>query len=306
MTLNPAIDKTVVVEQFEEGGLNRVRPDIKNDPGGKGINVAKVLQRFNVDVLATGLIAGQQGKKLLASLNQMQIKTDFTEIAGETRTNLKIVDLAKKQTTEVNEPGFTVGEKSLADFTNKLAAHLTDVSYLVLGGSFPQGVPSTIYHDFIKKAEIHGVKTILDAEGEAFREGLKAQPYAVKPNAYELEVYFGRKLATIEDLVIAGRQLIEMGVKLVIISMGKDGAIIMDEMEIFQAATLPIKPDSTVGAGDSMVGVLVYCLLHNMSLKEIAKWTSAAGGITASKQGTEVCTFDEVKMAAEKIEVIQI
>ncbi|MDK2811235.1 MAG: 1-phosphofructokinase, partial [Petroclostridium sp.] len=300
VTLNPALDKTVTVSSLKTGGLNRVK-DIRMDAGGKGINVAKVLKKFEVDVLAAGLIAGFQGQLLLEYLEAEGIKTSFLKIPGETRTNLKIVEEKTKITTEVNEAGFLVTQEDLKRFSDNLLHLMNQTCILVLSGSLPPGVPETIYKDYIEIANAKGIKTILDADGKALEEGIKALPFAIKPNIHELENLAGCKLLEEKDVVLAGRHLIEKGINLVVISMGSEGAIVLNDKETYRVKTFPIKRESTVGAGDSMVATLAYALLNNKPLEEIAKWITTAGTITASKPGTQVCTLAEVQQSLHQV-----
>lgn len=305
VTLNPALDKTVTVSSLKTGGLNRVK-DIRMDAGGKGINVAKVLKKFEVDVLAAGLIAGFQGQLLLEYLEAEGIKTSFLKIPGETRTNLKIVEEKTKITTEVNEAGFLVTQEDLKRFSDNLLHLMDQTCILVLSGSLPPGVPETIYKDYIEIANAKGIKTILDADGKALEEGIKALPFAIKPNIHELENLAGCKLLEEKDVVLAGRHLIEKGINLVVISMGSEGAIVLNDKETYQVKTFPIKRESTVGAGDSMVATLAYALLNNKPLEEIAKWITTAGTITASKPGTQVCTLAEVQQSLHQVHAFKI
>jgi len=305
VTLNPAVDKTVTVQELHIGGLNRI-VEMRTDPGGKGINVAKVLRNFNVQVKATGFIAGFQGKQLLKKLEEKQIFLDFVNVDGEIRTNLKVLDLKNKIITEFNENGFQVTSQQLAEFKLKLESILVDTSILVLGGSYPQGIPSSIYQECIELAHSKGIKTILDADGIAFQEALKAKPYAVKPNIYELEQWIGHPLKTDQEIIEAGQKLLNSGIQLVLISMGEAGSICLDKNEAYKTIPFAITPRSTVGAGDSMVGTLSYAILNDFSLHEIAAWTTTAGTISASKPGTQVCTFDEVKNSVSKVHVSKI
>lgn len=302
ITLNPALDKTVTIEKLNKGGLNRVN-DLRIDAGGKGINVAKVLSRFGVEVLATGLIAGSQGQTLLSLLEEEKIHAQFLRIPGDTRTNLKVVEEVSNITTEINEPGFTVRAGELEQFTNKLSGLLEDASFLVLSGSLPGGVDENIYSEFIKLARSKGVKTVLDADGAALQEGIKAGPYAVKPNIHELEKLVGRKLPDDGEIVKAAQELQQQGVEIVAVSMGADGALLMDRKEVLRIKTFDITPMSTVAAGDSMVAALVYSLQKEFSLEQTAKWISAAGTITASKPGTQVCSFEEVRQSIGLVRV---
>jgi 1-phosphofructokinase len=305
VTLNPALDKTLILPHLHIGALNRVQ-HVRLDPGGKGINVARVLKNFDVDCKATGLIAGTQGRQLLIRLEEEEMQVDFYEVHGETRTNLKIVDEQMKITTEINELGFDIRLTDLNDFQKKLSTLVHSNSMVVLGGSLPLGAPDHIYRDYIEMVNEIGAKVILDADGPALEEGIKAKPFAIKPNIYELEQLVGHSFESEEAIVSAGKHLVESGISIVLISMGAQGSIVLNENEAYRVKPFPIKPESTVGAGDSMVAALVYSLLTNKSLEETAVWTTTAGTITASKPGTQVCTLSEVKGHVSQVHALRI
>ncbi|MDQ0871917.1 1-phosphofructokinase [Paenibacillus sp. V4I3] len=294
ITLNPALDKTVTVENFVLGGLNRIK-DWRMDAGGKGINVAKVLKNFSVDVTAWGLCAGRQGNVLTDTLSSLGIPNWFVQAKGETRTNLKVYVEHTRETTELNEPGFTVDDDVLNQFLDRFRTDVRHVSLVVLGGSLPKGIPGDFYKTLIQIANEAGVRTVLDADGEPFVHGIEAVPYAIKPNIHELESFFGESFRTDEEIIDAARRLISKGIAYVAVSLGGEGSILVTETEAIRAKPAPITPLSTVGAGDSMVAALIYCMLHGMSLEEAARWSSTAGTVTALKPGTQVCTLAEVE-----------
>jgi 1-phosphofructokinase len=302
ITLNPALDKTVTIEQFAYGGLNRIK-EWRTDPGGKGINVAKVLKGFEVEVSCSGLTAGRQGKEVTEKLGTLGISTLFVEAEGETRTNLKMYDEHTKVTTELNEPGLTATDQALADFLTVFEEAVKQTEIVVLGGSLPPGAPSELYRTLIGIASRAGAKTVLDADGEAFVHGLEAVPYAIKPNIHELESLFGESFATDEQIIAAARRLTGKGIHYAAVSLGGDGSILVTETEAIRAKPFPITPMSTVGAGDSMVAALTYCMLQGKSLEDTARWTSAAGTVTASKPGTQVCTKPEVEAKLNEVTI---
>lgn len=305
VTLNPSVDKTISIEKFVPFGLNRVA-DSRMDPGGKGINVARVLRNFGVSVTATGLIGGSQGKFLLGHLAQNEISADFYEIDAETRTNIKIQDLSNNKITEVNEKGFQVTEEDLNGFREKYRNLIQNSAVVVLSGSIPPGVPSEFYGECIRVAKNSGKKVVLDAEGEAFREGLRAVPFAVKPNLHELELAVGKTLETRSEVVGAVKDILAQGVETVIVSMGPKGAIVADQKEIYQVDSWDVEVKGATGAGDSMVGALAYSMLNGSSLLDIAKITTAAGTITVSKEGTQICGFQEVMRSLDYVHVHEI
>jgi 1-phosphofructokinase len=305
ITLNPSIDKTITVEKLTPYGLNRAI-STRMDPGGKGINVARVLKNFGVDVMVSGLIAGDQGKLLKNYLKKSEIYTDFMETSGETRTNLKIIDESVNKTTEINESGFYVSHDDLMTFKRKFQSLLKDASIVVISGSVPPGVPSDFYAECISIAKTEGVKTLLDADGDTLTEGLKAVPYAIKPNIHELELLGGCTFSNIKDIVNAVQKLIEEGIEIAIVSMGPDGAIVANQHDVYKVDSWDVKVKSAVGAGDSMVGALAYSIVRNDSLFDIAKITTAAGTITATKAGTEICTLNEVLSSIKNVVVTKI
>jgi len=302
VTLNPAVDKTVTVKQLVVAGLNRIQ-DVRIDAGGKGINVAKVLRRFEADVQAWGLKAGHQGRVIEEKLREYGITSHFLEAEGQTRINLKVVDETSMQTTELNEPGFMPSEALIEQFVTELKEQLAETGMLVLGGSLPPGVPSDFYKRLIEIANAAGVPVILDADGEALAHGIEAAPYALKPNIHELEALFGETFDTDERLTAAARKLLDKGIRVVIVSMGAEGSLIVNADQAIRAMPFKIIPQSTVGAGDSMVAAMAYCFLNGMSLEETARWTTAAGSVTASKPGTDVCTLAEVR---EKLKLVEL
>jgi 1-phosphofructokinase len=233
----------------------------------------------------------------------MGIASRFLEAEGRTRTNLKVFDEQTRQTTELNEPGFTPGPALLEDFIRLYEDVLQETRLVVLSGSLPPGTPADFYRVLIEKANRKGVRVILDADGEALAEGLKAAPYAIKPNIHELEALLDTELKSDEAIVSAGRKLLETGISCIIVSMGGDGSIIIGHEGAIRARPFPITPQSTVGAGDSMVAALAYSLLHDLNLEETARWTSAAGTVTASKPGSDVCDIQEV---SSKLELVNI
>jgi 1-phosphofructokinase len=302
VTMNPSLDKTITIDKLIPYGLNRVKSS-RLDPGGKGINVAKVLESFKVDTLISGLIAGEQGKTLKGFLEQSGMNFSFLEIDGDTRTNIKLVDVSENKTTEINENGFSVSPQSLDQYKEMFKAQLENVSLAVLAGSLPPGVPADFYAECIEIAKSKGVLTILDADGEPLKEGIKAVPYAVKPNIHELEAITGRRLQSKNEVLAAAKELLAARIEIVIVSMGADGAIVADKNEAFAVESWDADIKSTVGAGDSMVGSLAYAILSGKSLYDIAKITTAAGTVTASKEGTQICTMSEVIESLDKVTV---
>lgn len=305
VTLNPAIDKTVTVDQFTVAGLNRIK-EVRMDPGGKGINVAKVLIQFGSEVVAWGFQAGAEGLILMEMLEENGIPSNFFQTPGKSRVNTKVVDESTKQTTELNEMGQQPGEAVVRKFLEAFEAEMKFTSLLVLGGSLPPGMPQDFYRTLIEIAGNNGVRTLLDADGEALALGIEAGPYAIKPNLHELQLLVSERLDSDEAIVAAARKLLNRRTQCVAVSMGAEGAIIVHAEGTFRTRPFPITPISTVGAGDSMVAAMAHCLAEEMPIEDTVRWMTAAGSVTASKPGTEVCTLAEVSMKLAEIDVTRL
>ncbi|MBQ2695788.1 MAG: 1-phosphofructokinase [Clostridia bacterium] len=293
VTLNPCLDKTISLNGFFEGGLNRA-DSVRSDAGGKGINVAKVLKGFGADVMALGVMGDKGSEALLEELARRGIDHDFLFVPGTVRTNYKLFDSQKGQVTEVNEPGFSVAEKEVLGLVSLIEKHLPEAAVMVLAGSMAPGIPKDMYQRLITLAQAYHVKVILDADGEALSLGLLAKPYAIKPNRFELEQLSGKELSDEAALLAYGQTLLDSGVGLLCISLGGEGALFMTPEAAYRVTPSPIVCQSTVGAGDSMVAAIAYSNVMGKDLATLSKMATAAGSVTASKPGTEVCTLEEV------------
>ena len=225
VTLNPALDKTVEIPHFTLDAVNRIAA-LRTDPGGKGINVSKVIAKLGGTSRAAGLLAGQTGRTLAAQLSALGLDCDFSYAeAGETRCNLMVIDPANHTNTDINEPGPTVTPAELDALLAKLTASLGIGDIVVLAGSLPAGAPRDTYRTWTAACKAAGAKVFLDADGDLLAEGLKAAPYLVKPNDHELSRLVGRELTGIEELHAAARRLLEAGVHKVVVSLGGKGGL---------------------------------------------------------------------------------
>lgn len=305
VALNPCVDKTIFVDRLVPYGLNRAT-HTRLDPGGKGLNVARILTNFGVKAVLSGFIASRSSDFLTDWLSASGIECHLHKIDGDMRTNLKIVDESAGRTTEINEPGFGIPPHMLQRYSDGLCRLMERMDMVVLSGRLPPGVPEDFYARCIHMAKRKGVRALLDADGGALAAGTGAAPYAVKPNLQELESLFGRTFSHVEDVAKAARRLVETGIEMVIVSMGENGAVVADRQGILKTGIWPVDVKSTVGAGDSMVGALVYGLRRGMPAAGIARLATAAGTIAASKEGTEFCTLSEALGAMDKVALTEI
>lgn len=300
VTLNPAMDKTIVLDTLKEGSVNRVCQE-REDAGGKGINVSKMIRNLQGETMATGFLGGHTGAQIRSQLDQMGIKHKFVEVEGNTRTNIKIVDKEKCLYTDINEPGAPVSAKALKALEDSVFGLMTENDVIVLSGSIPQNVEKRIYGKWIAMAKSMGIKAILDADGEALREGIQAGPYMIKPNIHELERYMERKIETTEQIIEAARSLLKTGIEIIAVSMGEEGSVFVTRDKAFIAEALKIEVKSTVGAGDSMVGALAYAVSKKMTLEEGIKLAVAAAAATISNEGTKMGTLEQVEYLKDQV-----
>jgi len=305
LTMNPALDKTVEVECLTPGKLNRIQ-NIQIDAGGKGINVSKMIDSLGGESIATGFIAGKSGGKLLKIINNFGFKQDFLEIVGDIRTNTKILD-KKHGVTELNETGLTLSKKDEKNICDKLIQLATTDTIFILSGSLPMGVEDNFYQKLIRALKEKGAKVFLDADGEAFKLGLEAKPNYIKPNLEELTQYFqiseDISLSKIKQLC---SKLIDKGIELVTVSMGKNGAVFVTKKEAFYTPKLEVYASSTVGAGDSIVGALAYGLEQKMPLESVIKLSVAAASGAVMTQGTKAPSKELVEQLKENVTIEKV
>lgn len=305
LTLNPAIDQVIELDKLVVGSMNRA---LSSRPmtGGKGINVARVLKGFGVDVMAAGFSAGSGGDMLRRTLDGEGIAGRFLSVPGEVRVNLKIHDATDGKTTEINQSGFSVDAGAVENLLSIVESLLGDVSSLVLAGSLPTGAPIRMVRELTRLAFERKVPVFLDADNENLRQGLDGRPYAVKPNRDELERFSGIRLRTDADWVRAMRGFRLFGAEAVAATMGSEGVIMLDADCAWHASGLRIVPDCATGAGDSALAAMVYAWINGFPPQRTVALMSAAGGMTTTKPGVAFCTLDEMLEAADRIVVRQI
>ena len=295
VTLNPALDKTVEIPEFALDRVNRI-VSVRTDPGGKGINVSKVIQKLGSRSIAVGILGGTTGKAISTALDTMGIESDFSFAEGETRINLKVVDPVKHTNTDLNEPGLTVSDKLLGELLQKLISRLEPGDLVMLSGSLPKGAPEDTYYVWGKACREAGAKVFLDADGELLKEGMRAAPYLIKPNHQELSALLGKELKGPEELESAARALMkEYGIAKTVVSMGSRGALYVTEKETVYAEGLRVPVGSTVGAGDSVVAALAVAEEVGKSLEETVRLSTATGAANVMCSGTQAAEYEAIE-----------
>lgn len=305
VTLNPAIDKTVVIPDFTTGSVNRIQ-SLRIDAGGKGINVTKCLQNLGTESIAAALLGGSSGGKIGEMLASQSIRTLTVAVPGETRTNLKIIDPAGHSNTDINEPGPAVDPGILEALKTRIGEAVRPGDAVILSGSLPKGADVTTYQHWCEYFQSLGALVYLDADGEAMKAGIQAKPYLIKPNDEELARLLGTPMQSQEDLLQAGMRLVESGIAEVVISLGSRGALFLnrDGIHLAQALTVPVR--STVGAGDSMVAAMAYSKEQNLPREEQIRLAVAMGAASVMCDGTQAPDKDLVRELAKQVNIQEV
>ncbi len=294
VTLNPALDKTIYVDGFAVDEVNRVR-SLREDPGGKGINVTKVVDALGGSSRALALLGGSVGRRIQDMLAAASIDCWAFEVPGETRTTTKVVDEELHTNTDINEPGPTVTAADLSAMLDALVDIVGEGDIVVLSGSLPAGAPADTYRTWVGACRDAGARVFLDASGGAFELGLEAKPYLVKPNEVELGAMLGRDLDTDEKVVEAARELVAGGIERVVVSRGGDGAVFVDADGATVVCSPKVKVASTVGCGDSVVAALALGCDRGMDTRDVMVLAMATGSANAMQSGTQPAPLDLVE-----------
>lgn len=252
ITLNPSIDYIVQIDQLNLGGLNRMKQDYKL-PGGKGINVSRVLNQLNVPSLATGFLGGFTGSFIKDWLQNEGVKTGFVTVKDDTRINIK---LKHGEETEINGLGPAISEKEINEFL-KVMDKVTANDIVILSGSVPPSLGNDFYNKIIQICKEKKAEFMIDTTGQELLDALTNRPILIKPNHHELADLFGVKLGSVEELIPYGKKCLELGAQHVIVSMAGDGALLFTGEDVYFADALKGELKNSVGAGDSMIAGFV-------------------------------------------------
>jgi 1-phosphofructokinase family hexose kinase len=305
LTLNPAVDRELTVPAIEYDTVLRAAHS-QVDFGGKGFNVSRLLQGLGVESRAVGFVGGKAGEVLRDGLQTLGIGTDFVWVDGETRTNVSIVTPlpaagSGSHYIKVNEKGPTIRPEKQAELLAKIEGLARPGDWWVLAGSLPPGVPDAYYAQLVSLLQRRGAHTLLDTNGEPLRLGCQAGPFLVKPNLEEARSLTGMALGSPAEIARAAVAIHQTGVENVVISMGKDGALLLAQEAAWRVCSPPIVERNPIGAGDSMVGGLVYGLTQELSLREALGWGVASGAATASLSGTQVGSRPQIEALVAQI-----
>jgi 1-phosphofructokinase len=296
ITFNPAIDYIIQVNDFKPGIINKVESDYKY-PGGKGINVSRVLNNLNVKSIALGFLGGFTGTFIKECLKSEGVAADFIDVKGDTRINIK---LKSQEETEINGAGPSIEEKDLEKLFGKIES-LNSEDFLVLSGNVQKSLPRDIYAQIQRKCSANNVKVVVDTTGEALLCTLKYNPFLIKPNNHELAELFNVEVDTKEKIIHYAKELLKTGAQNVIVSMAAEGALLVSREGVFHASAPKGTVQNSVGAGDSLIGGFLASYSKNSDLVEAFRWGAAAGSATAFS--LDLCKKEDVEGLLEQVKI---
>lgn len=296
LTLNPSVDYIVEADDIILGRLNRSAKEAKF-PGGKGINVSRVLRSIGIESKAIGFIGGFTGRYVEEFLNREGVFTGFVKVDGDTRINIK---LKADTETEINARGPEVSPLALGLLKEQIK-QLGNGDFLVLAGSIPSSMPRTIYEEIVRIIKGTGAEVIVDAEGELLKTVLEYHPFLIKPNHHELGQFFNKDISSTDDAIFYGKKLVEAGAKNVIVSLAEKGAVYINETSAYTATVPNGEVKSSVGAGDSMVAGFLAQYLKTNDRQAAFQYSVASGSATAFSIG--LCTPEKVEQLLTKVKI---
>ncbi|MEH7305409.1 1-phosphofructokinase [Neobacillus drentensis] len=299
LTLNPSVDYIVKLEIFQLGELNRTVDEAKF-PGGKGINVSRVLNQFGTRSKALGFVGGFTGAYIEQYLQNEKIDSDFVQVEEDTRINVK---LKTGQESEINAKGPTITEENFTLLKQKIMQLGAD-DLLVLAGSIPSSLPKTTYEDLVKICSESNAQFVVDAEGDLLKKVLPYQPLLIKPNHLELGELFETTITNAEEVIPLGKRLVEMGAKNVIVSLAGAGAVLINSETTLLAEVPKGEVKNSVGAGDSMVAGFLAAYVETSNIEEAFRFSVASGSATAFSLG--LCTKEKVEELLSQVHIKEI
>ncbi|MDR3421238.1 MAG: 1-phosphofructokinase family hexose kinase [Xanthobacteraceae bacterium] len=306
ITINPSIDASTSVEQLVP--IHKLRcTSARRDPGGGGINVARVVKRFGADATAIYAMGGVLGQLLRHLLDQEGIPGLPVPISEETREDFTVVEGVSGQQYRFILPGPRLSEREWRAFLDTFASHASreqGTRFVVASGGLPPGVPEDFYGRIVRTTKQVGAKIIVDTSGPPLKAALEAGVFIVKPSLREFRELMEAPLKTERDQVAACRSLVESGqAEVVALTLGDQGALLVARDKVLRALAVPIKPISVVGAGDSFLGAMICRLASGHSIEDAFRYGIAAGSAALLLPGTELCRREDAERLVGEVKV---
>ena len=302
VTPNPALDRTLIVPEIVFDEMVRAS-DALLDLDGKGVNVSKALRALGTTTVMMGFVGGMAGEMLERGLGSLGYATDFTHVAGETRTNTMVIDAAANRYVKANEPGPTLAPQERAAFFAQARVCLAAGDTWILSGSLPPGAPDDFYAQLVDLIQSRGAQALLDTSGEPLRLGCAARPYLVKPNADEAQALTGEPINSDDSARRATTFFLDQGVELVALSLGAEGVLLATRSQFARARPPLVRALNPVGAGDALLAGIAWALEQDLGLAELARWGVASGTAAAMRVGTDSAPRNDIEALYARVQV---
>jgi len=276
VTLNPAIDRSYGIDHFKSGDRYRIF-DVTESIGGKGINVGKVLHQLGHQVITTGFYGGYNGQRIISYLEQENLPNRFIKIESESRNFCVINDIATNKETILNEAGPKISKDEIEHFLSvykELIAN-KECKWVVIAGSVPQDVPESIYFDMVSLAKAAGKQVVVDGKPPYINNALVAKPHLIKPNKREFMDLCSMKEWNLDKALEMGAYLINRYQVKILLSLGDQGAIYMDQELTLRVEFDSIKVVNTIGSGDAMVAGYLTGVMEGLEIKQVLRKATA-------------------------------
>ncbi|ASU24293.1 1-phosphofructokinase [Vibrio qinghaiensis] len=301
ITLNPALDLTGSLDVLNVGSVSLVKQGSLH-AAGKGVNVAKVLSDLGAKVTVTGFL-GRDNQALFCQLfDQMAAIDEFVRVDGATRINVKLVEQSG-EVSDINFPGVEVTPLAIEQFERTLERLAADHDYFVLAGSLPQGISPALCASWIEKLHSMGKKVLFDSSRDALKAGLDAKPWLIKPNDEELSQFVGCELHTPEQCQAAAAQLAEKGIENIVVSMGANGVMWLNQHQWLHAKPPRMQVVSTVGAGDTLVAGLCWGHMQQMAKTELLTFATALSALAVTQVGVGMSNRKQLETLQQQIQL---
>jgi 6-phosphofructokinase 2 len=302
LTVNPAIDRIISVDHlaFEDRAYIK---STRESAGGRGINASLVIHSFGGQTIAVITSGGKAGRRLRRLLRECGFEVRIADIQNDTRTNLTITD-QRGLTVNLNEKGPEIAKAEIAGMESAVRECLPGVSWLLVCGSLPPGIPGSFYGKLIALARRRKVQTLLHASGQALREGILARPTVVTPNQSEAERLLDRRLLTRSHYLEAAQQIRDMGPESVVLSLASRGAVAAFSNGLYEAIPPAIDALCPIGSGDALTAGYAWRMQQpEPSGPEALRWGVAAGTASARLPGMNFATLEQTREMYRHVEV---
>jgi 6-phosphofructokinase 2 len=298
VTLNPILDRIVEVEELIYDDVNMVVEEQKY-PGGKGIDVSRVIKELGGQSIAMGFVGGYNGLEIVGRLVNEGIICDFTKIHNETRAQITIFQRKKKVQTLLGTLCPAISQIEVDEFFRKVQ-EIPANSYVVITGNIPQGMSDSFYAQLITTLKERDIKVILDTDEEALKRGVNAGPYIIKPNIHEFSRLLETNVSEIEDIIKYARPY-EDKIKYIVVSMGAKGVVGISKEGNYHVIPPKINVRSSTGTGDSLVAGIIFALSENAPFEDALALGVACGTASALNPRSDLCNLNDINMIKKEV-----